>query len=115
MKILMSSITIATIIFMMFIITTMISKKKKMSREKNTPFECGFSNMSSARKPFSTHFFLIATIFLIFDIEMSIILPMMNNKMVPLNEWLLSSTITIMILIVGLMHEWNNGMLEWSK
>uniref|UniRef100_UPI0030FED218 NADH dehydrogenase subunit 3 n=1 Tax=Salurnis marginella TaxID=1453305 RepID=UPI0030FED218 len=90
-------------------------KKKKMSREKNTPFECGFSNMSSARKPFSTHFFLVATLFLISDIEISIIMPMYNNKMTNMQEWMIASSITIMILTVGPYHEWNQGMLEWSK
>nr|YP_010235814.1 NADH dehydrogenase subunit 3 [Youtuus strigatus]QTD82432.1 NADH dehydrogenase subunit 3 [Youtuus strigatus] len=115
MKIMMSSLIMVIIIIITFMITTMMSKKSKMSREKNTPFECGFSSMSSARKSFSTHFFLIATLFLIFDIEISIILPMYSTKMTILKEWMLSSTMILMILIFGLMHEWKNGMLEWSK
>nr|QWS05464.1 NADH dehydrogenase subunit 3 [Zecheuna tonkinensis] len=115
MKIATTSMTIMTIISMTFLITIMISKKKKMSREKMTPFECGFSNLSSSRKSFSIHFFLIGTLFLIFDIEISIILPMANTKMTNNNEWLISSTITILILMIGLIHEWKNGMLEWSK
>nr|QUL61656.1 NADH dehydrogenase subunit 3 [Orthopagus splendens] len=115
MKMTKSFITILTISSTMMLLTMMISKKKNMSREKNSPFECGFSNMSSPRKYFSTHFFLIATIFLIFDMEMSIILPMFSTKMIKINEWFYSSLLTMMILMLGLMHEWKNGMLEWTK
>nr|YP_010026040.1 NADH dehydrogenase subunit 3 [Lophops carinata]QOQ36884.1 NADH dehydrogenase subunit 3 [Lophops carinata] len=113
--ILTSSILISSLILMIFLLTTMISKKTKFSKEKNSPFECGFNQMSNARKPFSIHFFLVATLFLIFDIEISIIIPMTSLKMVSINQWMIFSLTTMMILIVGLIHEWNNGMLEWSK
>nr|YP_010381598.1 NADH dehydrogenase subunit 3 [Neosymplana vittatum]UDL71973.1 NADH dehydrogenase subunit 3 [Neosymplana vittatum] len=115
MKIFYSSISIFIITILVFILTMIISKKTKMSREKNSPFECGFSSLSSPRKSFSSHFFLIATIFLIFDVEISIIIPMFNMKMSIVKEWMISSTLIIMILMLGLMHEWKNGMLEWSK
>nr|YP_010381637.1 NADH dehydrogenase subunit 3 [Symplana brevistrata]UDL72012.1 NADH dehydrogenase subunit 3 [Symplana brevistrata] len=115
MKILVSSLTIFTITKLLFWLTTMLSKKTKMSREKNSPFECGFNSISSPRKSFSTHFFLIATIFLIFDVEISIILPIYNMKLSIIKEWFLSSTFIMLILITGLFHEWKNGMLEWSK
>nr|QEP09181.1 NADH dehydrogenase subunit 3 [Aphaena discolor nigrotibiata] len=115
MKIAMTMMTLIIIMTMVMSITMMISKKTKKSREKNSPFECGFSKLSSSRKSFSTHFFLIATIFLIFDIEISIIMPMFSTKMMEMNEWMTSSTATIMILMLGLMHEWKAGMLEWSK
>nr|YP_010839107.1 NADH dehydrogenase subunit 3 [Raivuna sinica]WGG26904.1 NADH dehydrogenase subunit 3 [Raivuna sinica] len=115
MKITYMVTTTMTVILIMMFLTMTISKKKKMSREKNSPFECGFSKMSSPRKNFSTHFFMIATIFLIFDIEISLILPMFSTKMIKMNEWFTSSMITILILIMGLYHEWNNGMLEWTK
>nr|UAT98532.1 NADH dehydrogenase subunit 3 [Limois sp. WW-2021a] len=115
MKIFMTFLTVTMITMSIMMITMTISKKTKMSREKNSPFECGFSKMSPTRKSFSTHFFLIATIFLIFDIEISMIMPMFSTKMVNMNEWLTSSAITIMILMMGLIHEWKMGMLEWSK
>nr|UAT98545.1 NADH dehydrogenase subunit 3 [Neoalcathous huangshanana] len=115
MKIMFTSLTLMAIMFTTMMLTMMISKKSKFSREKNSPFECGFSKMSSSRKSFSIHFFLIATIFLIFDIEISMIMPMFSTKMVKMNEWMISSSITILILMLGLMHEWKSGMLEWSK
>nr|UAT98558.1 NADH dehydrogenase subunit 3 [Penthicodes atomaria] len=115
MKIILTTMTMMSILMMMFKLTMMISKKTKMSREKNSPFECGFSKMSSTRKSFSTHFFLVATIFLIFDIEISMIMPMFSTKMMKMNEWTFSATMTMIILMIGLIHEWNTGMLEWSK
>nr|YP_010274411.1 NADH dehydrogenase subunit 3 [Pochazia guttifera]UJT96855.1 NADH dehydrogenase subunit 3 [Pochazia guttifera] len=115
MKITWTTMILVTIIILIFSITILISKKTVMSREKNSPFECGFSNMSSARKPFSSHFFMIGILFLIFDIEISVILPMTNTSMTNMQEWLVSSMITIMILILGLINEWKTGMLEWTK
>nr|YP_010381715.1 NADH dehydrogenase subunit 3 [Augilina tetraina]UDL72090.1 NADH dehydrogenase subunit 3 [Augilina tetraina] len=115
MKIFYSSLTILIISNIVFWLTMMISKKTKLSREKNSPFECGFNSLSSPRKSFSTHFFLIATIFLIFDVEISIILPIYQTKLSILKEWMISSTMILMILIMGLIHEWKNGLLEWSK
>nr|YP_011014829.1 NADH dehydrogenase subunit 3 [Gergithus frontilongus]WQB38510.1 NADH dehydrogenase subunit 3 [Gergithus frontilongus] len=115
MKILTTTLIMVMIINLVFLLTTMISKKTKTSREKNSPFECGFSPLSSSRKPFSIQFFLMATIFLIFDIEISIILPMASTKMLSMEEWLISSTITIIILLMGLIMEWKTNMLEWSK
>nr|QJQ26925.1 NADH dehydrogenase subunit 3 [Hemisphaerius rufovarius] len=115
MKIMLSTLIMVMIVNMVFLLTTKISKKTKMNREKNSPFECGFSPMSSPRKPFSIQFFLMATMFLIFDIEISIILPMTSTKMVNMQEWMISSTVIVMILIAGLLHEWKNNMLEWTK
>nr|YP_011014868.1 NADH dehydrogenase subunit 3 [Thabena yunnanensis]WQB38549.1 NADH dehydrogenase subunit 3 [Thabena yunnanensis] len=115
MLILTTALMLVTIMTMTFMITTMISKKTKMNREKNSPFECGFSPMSSPRKPFSIQFFLMATIFLVFDIEISILLPMTLTKMTNMEEWMTTSMLTILILTYGLIHEWNNNMLNWTK
>nr|YP_011014842.1 NADH dehydrogenase subunit 3 [Epyhemisphaerius bistriatus]WQB38523.1 NADH dehydrogenase subunit 3 [Epyhemisphaerius bistriatus] len=115
MKIQLTSLIMVMMLNTILVLTMTMSKKSKMNREKNSPFECGFSPMSSPRKSFSIQFFLMATLFLIFDIEISIILPMASTKMVNMSEWLISSSMTIMILMLGLMHEWKNNMLEWSK
>nr|YP_009654751.1 NADH dehydrogenase subunit 3 [Caystrus obscurus]QCI09307.1 NADH dehydrogenase subunit 3 [Caystrus obscurus] len=107
------SITIS--IFMMTLCST-ISKTSKKDREKSSPFECGFDPKSSARSPFSIQFFLIAVLFLIFDIEIAIMLPIiLTMKLSMSTMWMFSITIFIIILIIGLIHEWNNGVLEWAK
>nr|WOW99158.1 NADH dehydrogenase subunit 3 [Tropiduchidae sp. 2 WQW-2023a] len=115
MKILTTIMILMLTLTVIMMMTMKISKKSKSSREKNSPFECGFSPMNSARKPFSIHFFLIATMFLIFDIEISILMPMTFKTFTESKQWMISSNLTLMILIIGLYHEWKNGMLEWSK
>nr|UPL66056.1 NADH dehydrogenase subunit 3 [Cyrtorhinus sp.] len=100
----------------LMLICFVISKKSFMDREKMSPFECGFDPKSSSRIPFSSNFFLVAVLFLIFDIEIVVILPMIITiKMSNMLMWMTTSLIFILILIMGLYHEWKNGVLEWSK
>nr|AVJ52418.1 NADH dehydrogenase subunit 3 [Orsilochides guttata] len=100
----------------LMIMCTIISKSSIMDREKMSPFECGFDPMDSPRAPFSVHFFLIAVLFLIFDIEIAIILPIIiTMKWTMTYMWIGTILIFIMVLIMGLYYEWNNGMLEWSS
>nr|UGS80263.1 NADH dehydrogenase subunit 3 [Fuelleborniella sp. FuspCA] len=113
----MLSFTIIIIIAnIMMILSSIISKKSLQEREKNSPFECGFDQKSSSRSPFSLHFFLITIIFLIFDIEIALILPSiyMLTLSSPFN-WIMLNFSFIMILIIGILHEWNQNMLQWSK
>nr|YP_010946381.1 NADH dehydrogenase subunit 3 [Balta jinlinorum]WGO57099.1 NADH dehydrogenase subunit 3 [Balta jinlinorum] len=103
---------ISMIIMMM---TTILSKKMIEDREKTSPFECGFDPKSSARMPFSLRFFLIAVIFLIFDVEIALLLPMVIIlKYSNLTTWIMTSMMFLMILLLGLYHEWNQGSLNWA-
>nr|AYW52252.1 NADH dehydrogenase subunit 3 [Cleridae sp. 1 ACP-2013] len=110
------SLIIFFISFILMILASMISKKTFMDREKNSPFECGFDPKSSARMPFSLHFFLIAMIFLIFDVEITLIFPliMIMSSTVMMN-YLMISLFLIFILLLGLYHEWNQGALNWTN
>nr|QWX95664.1 NADH-ubiquinone oxidoreductase chain 3 [Cebrenis supina] len=115
MKIVMSIMLAAMISMMLMILCTIISKTTILDREKMSPFECGFDPKSSARTPFSLQFFLIAILFLIFDIEIAIILPMVITlKTSNIMSWALTMTVFISVLIIGLYYEWKNGMLEWA-
>nr|YP_010460759.1 NADH dehydrogenase subunit 3 [Hierodula maculata]UUF67495.1 NADH dehydrogenase subunit 3 [Hierodula maculata] len=110
------SIIIMTISFIVMMLTNFLSKKNIEDREKSSPFECGFDPISSSRLPFSLHFFLIAIIFLIFDVEIALILPMtiipfMSNMLI----WTITSVLFLFILTMGLYHEWNQGSLEWTS
>nr|QNE85681.1 NADH dehydrogenase subunit 3 [Phaonia fuscata] len=112
----MISIFFLTISFMMMMIPTILAKKMYSDREKNSPFECGFDPISSSRMPFSLRFFLITIIFLIFDVEITLILPIvMIINYSNLFIWTTTSIFFITILLLGLYHEWNQGMLNWSK
>nr|AMX23099.1 NADH dehydrogenase subunit 3 [Reticulitermes sp. A TB-2016] len=107
------TITISTIVMMA---ATLISKKTHEEREKSSPFECGFDPKNSARLPFSSRFFLIAVIFMIFDVEIALLLPMpITMTTSNMKSWMLISSMFLLILIIGLYHEWNQGSLEWSN
>nr|WNL53815.1 NADH dehydrogenase subunit 3 [Nasutitermes sp. 1 MLW-2023a] len=97
-------------------VATLISKKSNEDREKSSPFECGFDPKNSARLPFSSRFFLIAVIFMIFDVEIALLLPMPITMMTSnMKSWMMISSVFLLILIIGLYHEWNQGSLEWSN
>nr|YP_010025539.1 NADH dehydrogenase subunit 3 [Reticulitermes ovatilabrum]YP_010352212.1 NADH dehydrogenase subunit 3 [Reticulitermes affinis]QOQ35838.1 NADH dehydrogenase subunit 3 [Reticulitermes ovatilabrum]UOL50306.1 NADH dehydrogenase subunit 3 [Reticulitermes affinis] len=107
------TITISTIVMM---VATLISKKTHEEREKSSPFECGFDPKNSARLAFSSRFFLIAVIFMIFDVEIALLLPMpITMTTSNMSSWMLISSMFLLILIIGLYHEWNQGSLEWSN
>nr|APG38538.1 NADH dehydrogenase subunit 3 [Kaloula sp. East Luzon] len=84
--------------------------------EKLSPYECGFDPLGSARLPYSMRFFLVAILFLLFDLEVALLLPS------PWATQLLSPThaiswafIIITILMIGLIYEWLKGGLEWAE
>nr|YP_009755713.1 NADH dehydrogenase subunit 3 [Cavia aperea]QIQ22953.1 NADH dehydrogenase subunit 3 [Cavia aperea] len=84
--------------------------------EKTSPYECGFDPTESARLPFSMKFFLIAITFLLFDLEIALLLPLpwasqINN----LNLMLLVALMLVLILALGLAYEWAQKGLEWNE
>nr|QXM16954.1 NADH dehydrogenase subunit 3 [Neoneuromus sikkimmensis] len=104
---------ISSIIMML---ASLLSKKSFIDREKASPFECGFDPISSSRMPFSLRFFLIAVIFLIFDVEIALLFPLiliMNYSNIFM--WFFTSLIFLLILLIGLYHEWNQGALNWAN
>lgn len=99
-----------------FGLTILFSEKSNEKQEKITPFECGFSPFKKARSPFSLRFFLVTLIFLIFDIEIALLLPLriiIKSSNIYIITYL--SWAVVIILLVGLFHEWNQGALEWVK
>lgn len=93
-----------------------LSKRAISDREKNSPFECGFDPIKSARLPFSLRFFLLAIIFLIFDVEIVLLFPVLASIFGRFRlKTLIGCSIFLVILIVGLFHEWNEGSLDWAQ
>nr|UBU97802.1 NADH dehydrogenase subunit 3 [Dardanus aspersus] len=114
---LLSSIVFITLLIstVVMILASFLAKKTIADREKNSPYECGFDPKNSARLPFSLRFFLIAVIFMIFDVEITLILPIayileITNVM----SWALVGGLFIIVLLFGLYYEWQEGALEWA-
>nr|YP_010535850.1 NADH dehydrogenase subunit 3 [Spinolyprops cribricollis]UYB79062.1 NADH dehydrogenase subunit 3 [Spinolyprops cribricollis] len=106
---------IIMLMMLLIIILNLVAKKSFSDREKSSPFECGFDPKSSSRTPFSLHFFLIALIFLIFDIEITILFPLIITlKFSNPFSYFMFSILFLLILLLGLIHEWIQGALNWS-
>nr|AWX65424.1 NADH dehydrogenase subunit 3 [Grallaricula ferrugineipectus] len=84
--------------------------------EKLSPYECGFDPLGSARLPFSIRFFLVAILFLLFDLEIALLLPLpwALQLQSPIHTLTWTSLI-ILLLTLGLMYEWTQGGLEWAE
>nr|YP_009388931.1 NADH dehydrogenase subunit 3 [Cyrtopodion scabrum]BAX77917.1 NADH dehydrogenase 3 [Cyrtopodion scabrum] len=84
--------------------------------EKVSPYECGFDPLGSARLPFSMRFFLVAILFLLFDLEITLLLPIpwTLSLMNPTNTMLYILAILV-LLTMGLMYEWYQGGLDWAE
>nr|AOY39909.1 NADH dehydrogenase subunit 3 [Curculionidae sp. BMNH 1039956] len=108
-------IIILLITTLLIIVLNITAKKSFIDREKSSPFECGFEPLSTSRMPFSIHFFLIAIIFVIFDVELVLLFPTIPSMKLS-SPMMLSLTLImfIFILLVGLYHEWNQGALNWK-
>nr|YP_588205.1 NADH dehydrogenase subunit 3 [Phaethon rubricauda]BAE92895.1 NADH dehydrogenase subunit 3 [Phaethon rubricauda] len=84
--------------------------------EKLSPYECGFDPLGSARLPFSIRFFLVAILFLLFDLEIALLLPLpwATQLQSPLATLTWASTM-LLLLTLGLVYEWTQGGLEWAE
>nr|YP_007625114.1 NADH dehydrogenase subunit 3 [Damaliscus pygargus]YP_007626050.1 NADH dehydrogenase subunit 3 [Connochaetes taurinus]YP_009004018.1 NADH dehydrogenase subunit 3 [Damaliscus lunatus]ACI24504.1 NADH dehydrogenase subunit 3 [Damaliscus pygargus]AEP21241.1 NADH dehydrogenase subunit 3 [Connochaetes taurinus]AHJ61096.1 NADH dehydrogenase subunit 3 [Damaliscus lunatus] len=84
--------------------------------EKTSPYECGFDPMGSARLPFSMKFFLVAITFLLFDLEIALLLPLpWASQTTNLTTMLTMALLLIFLLAVSLAYEWTQKGLEWTE
>nr|ATL15905.1 NADH dehydrogenase subunit 3 [Johnius amblycephalus] len=114
------------LIMTIFIITSLLSTilaivsfwlpQMNPDHEKLSPYECGFDPLGTARLPFSLRFFLVAILFLLFDLEIALLLPLPwgNQLTSPTLTFLWASTI-LALLTAGLIYEWLQGGLEWAE
>lgn len=82
--------------------------------EKASPYECGFEALEDARMPFDVRFYLVAILFIIFDLETAFLFPWA----VALRHigWVgfIAMFIFLAFLMVGFVYEWKKGALEWE-
>ena len=87
---------------------------QKGDTEKISPYECGFNPFDDARHKFQVKFYLVAILFLIFDLEVSYLFPWSVTLD---SQGLLgysSMMIFLIILTVGFIYEWKKGALDWG-
>nr|YP_009695622.1 NADH dehydrogenase subunit 3 [Halicampus grayi]AHN07339.1 NADH dehydrogenase subunit 3 [Corythoichthys flavofasciatus]QEJ81997.1 NADH dehydrogenase subunit 3 [Halicampus grayi]QQQ89357.1 NADH dehydrogenase subunit 3 [Halicampus grayi] len=84
--------------------------------EKLSPYECGFDPLGSARLPFSLRFFLVAILFLLFDLEIALLLPLpWGIQLTHPTSTFLWASLVLALLTLGLIYEWLQGGLEWAE
>nr|YP_010960490.1 NADH dehydrogenase subunit 3 [Sphyraena borealis]WNH37893.1 NADH dehydrogenase subunit 3 [Sphyraena borealis] len=116
----MSSLTVmictTTLLSMVLAIVSFWLPQMNPDYQKLSPYECGFDPIGSARLPFSLRFFLIAILFLLFDLEIALLLPLpwADQIEAPLHTFELAAAVLV-LLTLGLVYEWIQGGLEWAE
>jgi NADH-quinone oxidoreductase subunit A len=87
---------------------------RKPDAEKDSPYECGFDAFESARIKFDVRYYLVAILFIVFDMEIAFLFPWA----VVLDQLgmtgFVAMAIFLGILVVGFIYEWKKGALEWE-
>ena len=97
-----------------FIFLNFIFSPKNPDSEKLSAYECGFEAFSDSRMEFDVRFYLVAILFIIFDLEIAFLFPwaVSLGNIGALGFW--SMMIFLFILIVGFVYEWKKGALDWD-
>nr|YP_001293782.1 NADH dehydrogenase subunit 3 [Nematalosa japonica]YP_008082541.1 NADH dehydrogenase subunit 3 [Nematalosa come]AGL45309.1 NADH dehydrogenase subunit 3 [Nematalosa come]BAF64095.1 NADH dehydrogenase subunit 3 [Nematalosa japonica] len=116
MSLIMTILTIASLLSIILVIVSFWLPQMNPDAEKLSPYECGFDPLGSARLPFSLRFFLVAILFLLFDLEIALLLPLpwgnqLTNPLITVS-W---ATAILALLTLGLVYEWTQGGLEWAE
>jgi NADH-quinone oxidoreductase subunit A len=82
--------------------------------EKNSPYECGFEAFEDARMKFDVRYYLVAILFILFDLEIAFLFPwaVSLKEIGPTGFW--AMMVFLGILVVGFVYEWKKGALDWE-
>ena len=97
-----------------FIILGKLLGPSRPDAEKNSPYECGFEAFEDSRMKFDVRYYLVAILFIIFDLEIAFLFPWA----VVLDEigtfGLAAMGVFLSVLVIGFVYEWKKGALEWE-
>jgi len=102
------------------IILSQFGGQRKRTRTKMMPYECGKDPVGTARERFSVKFYLIAMIFILFDIEVIFLVPWavvfkeLSKRLSP-GFVFTEMIIFLAVLILGYIYVWKKGLFEWNK
>ena len=105
---------IALLISIGFILINFISSPSNPDPEKLSAYECGFDAFDDSRMEFDVRFYLVAILFIIFDLEIAFLFPwaITLGKIGVFGFW--SMMIFLAVLTIGFIYEWKKGALEWE-
>nr|BAD89196.1 NADH dehydrogenase subunit 3 [Chirocentrus dorab]BBF17084.1 NADH dehydrogenase subunit 3 [Chirocentrus dorab]BBU25495.1 NADH dehydrogenase subunit 3 [Chirocentrus dorab] len=116
MELVLAVFSISSLLALILVLISFWVPLMASDAEKLSPYECGFDPLGSARIPFSMRFFLVAILFLLFDLEIALLLPLPwgSQQFDPATTFLWAVAVLVM-LIAGLIYEWTQGGLEWAE
>ncbi len=82
--------------------------------EKNSPYECGFEAFEDARMKFDVRYYLVAILFILFDLEIAFLIPWAVAFDSIGMTGFLTGVVFLAILVVGFAYEWKKGALDWE-
>lgn len=101
------------LIIIIIIIYLLFFFKRSNLSEKLTSFECGFEPLREIRSSFSIRFFILIILFLVFDVEISLLFPLISIFcLIKKMESVVSIFCFLLILLVGIFHEWKEGAID---
>jgi len=99
---------------MILLSVSFLITQKSYDIEKNSPYECGFNPFEDAREPFEIQFYLVAILFIIFDLEISFLIPwVIVFRFVGFTGFFLV-VIFLVVLTLGFIYELYKGALDWT-
>ena len=106
---------IATGMAAMAVIASQLIGRQKPDPEKNSAYECGFEPFDDARGKFDVRFYLVAILFIIFDLEVAFLFPWACRLGgIGAARLLVDGDLSSGVLTIGFIYEWNKGALEWE-
>ena len=84
------------------------------SKAKLSPYECGFDPFEDARIPFDVRYYLVAILFIIFDLEIAFLFPWAVSINKIGGTGIIAMGIFLLVLVIGFIYEWKKGALEWD-
>ena len=98
----------------LLVMSALIGKHKR-TREKDMPYECGIRPTGDAREPFSVQFYMVALVFILFDIEAIFLYPWALVYRELKVFGFVEMVLYIMILLAGYIYLWKKGALDWNR
>jgi NADH-quinone oxidoreductase subunit A len=96
------------------VLVAVILGPRRTYSEKASAYECGFEPFGDARDTFDVHFYLVAIMFIIFDIEIAFLFPWAQASQTATFASRGVALLFLLILAVGLVFEWRLGLLRWK-
>ena len=107
-------LAIAVGLSLVIVVASYIVARQRPDSEKASPYECGFEAFDDARSKFDVRFYLVAILFIIFDLEVAFLFPwaVALGDIGVFGFW--SMVVFLAILTIGFIYEWKKGALEWE-